>query len=353
MAGIILSFIPMIVTINSIAPAAPMVWPIIDFVDETKTSEAYEIGADYVVDLIAQLQATQGEDTTILPEDIGLNINIPVRFPEGVEEIQGVKFTASDDISPFNISFGELPDGGVGLQFSPTELPADAEIDPLSEGGQFLSGFITVTPLNGDWNAPELLRQEARELISPLLSVELTPTDNNDILMGSSESDVIAGLLGDDEISGGDGDDILRGDLNSRSPGGNIGGNDTIFGGLGNDQIGGKGGNDSLFGSDGDDSIWGDDGDDILRGGLGNDTLTGDDFSGGEGVDTFVLASGEGTDTLVDFEVGIDVIALANLTFADLSLTSENGNTAIAFGDEILAVVQNVEVLSESDFSVV
>jgi 5'/3'-nucleotidase SurE len=324
----------------------------IDFVDETKTSEAYEIGADYVVDLIAQLQATQGENTTILPEDIGLNINIPVRFPAGVEEIKGVKFTASDDISPFDISFGELPNGGVGLRFSPTELPSDVEIDPLSEGGQFLSGFITVTPLNGDWNAPETLSQDVRELISPLLS-SVEPTDGDDVLIGSPENDIIAGLIGNDLIYGGDGDDILRGDLNNRSTGGTVGGNDTISGGLGNDQIGGKAGNDQLFGDEGDDFIWGDDGDDLMSGGLGNDTLTGDDFSGGEGTDTFVLAVGEGTDTIVDFEVGIDVIALANLTFTDLSLTSENGNTLITFGDETLAILEGVEVLSESAFSIV
>ncbi|NJO94418.1 MAG: 5'/3'-nucleotidase SurE, partial [Hydrococcus sp. RM1_1_31] len=54
---------------------------------EAKTSQAYQIGADYLVNLIAQLQATQGEDVTILPEKTGLSINIPVRFPEGVEEI--------------------------------------------------------------------------------------------------------------------------------------------------------------------------------------------------------------------------------------------------------------------------
>ncbi len=181
--------------------------------------------------------------------------------------------------------------------------------------------------------------------------VAVEPTDGNDVLVGSASSETIAGLLGDDEISGGEGDDTLRGDLNSRSPGGNVGGNDTIFGGLGNDQIGGKGGNDSLFGDEGDDLIWGDDGDDILRGGLGNDTLTGDDFSGGEGADMFVLAANEGTDTIVDFEVGIDVIGLANLTFADLSLTSESGNTAIAFGDETLAIIEGVDVSSFTEDS--
>ena len=34
----------------------------------------------------------------------------------------------------------------------------------------------------------------------------------------------------------------------------------------------------------------------------GNDTLTGDVVSGGQGVDTFVLAVGEGTDTILDFD---------------------------------------------------
>ncbi|MDY7024574.1 MAG: glycerophosphodiester phosphodiesterase, partial [Cyanobacteriota bacterium] len=168
---------------------------------------------------------------------------------------------------------------------------------------------------------------------------------------GSADSETIAGLLGDDEISGSEGDDVLRGDLDSRDPQGNIdGGNDTISGGDGDDNIGGKSGDDQLFGDDGDDEIWGDDGDDLIRGGLGDDILTGDDFSGGQGSDTFVLAMGEGTDTITDFEVGIDAIALAEgLTFAELSIS---GNT-IAVGDEVLATVLGVETLTETDFTLV
>ncbi|WP_413168337.1 calcium-binding protein [Capilliphycus salinus ALCB114379] len=191
--------------------------------------------------------------------------------------------------------------------------------------------------------------------LDPRLGVpvaEVEPTDADDVLTGSADSETIAGLLGDDDIFGGDGDDTLRGDLDSRDPQVNIdGGDDTINGGLGNDQIGGKTGDDELYGSDGDDEIFGDDGDDLIRGGLGNDTLTGDDFSGGEGVDTFVLAVGEGTDTIVDFEVGKDFISLVDgLAFADLNLTSENGNTSIIFGDETLATVLDVTELSESNF---
>ena len=127
-----------------------------------------------------------------------------------------------------------------------------------------------------------------------------------------------------------------------------------IFGGAGNDRIGGKGGNDTLFGEEGDDQIWGDDSDDILRGGLGNDTLTGDDFSGGSGSDTFILVVGEGTDTLVDFQTGVDLIGLTEgLTFGSLSVTADGDNIRIDAGDETLAVVLGVNTLTESSFTVV
>ncbi|MGB3401976.1 MAG: DUF4394 domain-containing protein [Microcoleaceae cyanobacterium] len=183
---------------------------------------------------------------------------------------------------------------------------------------------------------------------------EITGTDGNDSLNGGAGNDTIAGGLGDDLIDGGIGDDVLRGDLNSRDPQDNqMGGNDTIMGGAGNDRIGGKGGNDQLLGGDGDDAIWGDDGDDILRGGLGDDMLTGDNFSGGMGADMFILAMGEGMDTITDFEVGIDMIGLADgLMVEDLTMMSSGGSTMIELGDETLAVIAGVavEALTEDSF---
>jgi hypothetical protein len=181
---------------------------------------------------------------------------------------------------------------------------------------------------------------------------ELVGTETNETLYGRSGDDTVAGGLGDDQIFGGDGDDVLRGDRNRRSPAGSIGGDDIIHGGLGNDRIGGKGGNDELHGDQGDDQIWGDDGDDILRGGLGNDTLTGDDFSGGSGRDTFVLAAGEGTDTIVDFHNGEDFIGLAGgLEFGQLSINQQGNNTLIAFETETLAVLNGVtNPLTSADF---
>ena len=42
----------------------------------------------------------------------------------------------------------------------------------------------------------------------------------------------------------------------------------------------------------------------------GNNILVGDNFSSGSGSDTFVFGNGDGTDTVLDFEVGIDQIGL-------------------------------------------
>ncbi|NEZ58344.1 VWA domain-containing protein [Leptolyngbyaceae cyanobacterium CCMR0081] len=181
---------------------------------------------------------------------------------------------------------------------------------------------------------------------------ELDGKEGNDILSGSGGDDLIAGGLGNDTLFGGNGNDVMRGDLNNRNPQIGIGGDDIIYGGRGDDAISGKGGNDTLFGESGSDRLFGDDGDDILRGGLGNDTLSGDDSSGEQGSDTFVLATGEGLDTITDFEVGTDFIGLADgLTFGSLSF-SEN---SIFAGTEELAMLNgvNTNTLTATDFTLI
>ena len=208
--------------------------------------------------------------------------------------------------------------------------------------------------IEGSWPAPPLIETlpENGNLIQGSKEAETLVglDEKDDLIYGWIGNDTIAGKLGDDIIFGEQGDDVLRGDGNSRSPGGSIGGNDTIYGGAGNDRIAGKGGNDTLLGQEGNDKIWGDDGDDLLRGGLGDDILI-----GGKGSDTFVLASGEGTDIITDFEIGVDLIGLVKgVTFEQLSIfptDHKGGQTLIAFNDETLAVLERVtETLASSDF---
>ncbi|MCY6490811.1 DUF4347 domain-containing protein [Leptolyngbya sp. GGD] len=113
---------------------------------------------------------------------------------------------------------------------------------------------------------------------------------------------------------------------------------DTIRGAAGNDTLRGGNGNDILFGNDGDDTLFGDNGDDRLRGGLGNDTLT-----GGLGNDIFILATGEGTDTILDFQNGIDKIGLTGgLTFAQLTFGQDVNRVTISQGSTVLAYLNGI-----------
>jgi len=138
----------------------------------------------------------------------------------------------------------------------------------------------------------------------------------------------INNLVGDDAnntASGFGGDDIITGN----------GGNDTLSGNRGNDIITGGLGNDQLFGGKGDDNLIGEDGDDTLVGGVGADILI-----SGAGRDVFVLGTGAGTDTIIDFQQGQDLIGLTKgLSFNQLRITQADISTTIeiASSGEVLA----------------
>ena len=131
----------------------------------------------------------------------------------------------------------------------------------------------------------------------------------------------------DDELDGGDG-------------------NDTIAAGKGDDRMVGRSGNDDLSGGKGDDTLRGNGGQDTLNGGLNSDEMT-----GGTQADTFVLTADSATDTITDFENGIDVIDLdvdfATLIFADIA----PGEVHITHSGETLIVMDDgLGLLTSSDF---
>jgi Ca2+-binding RTX toxin-like protein len=85
--------------------------------------------------------------------------------------------------------------------------------------------------------------------------------------------------------------------------------NNTLTGGAGDDTLRGGAGNDTLSGGAGND---------VLDGGLGKDKLT-----GGAGNDTFLFdtaLSSSNVDTIADFSLTGDIIALDHTVFSGLSL---------------------------------
>jgi Ca2+-binding RTX toxin-like protein len=120
-----------------------------------------------------------------------------------------------------------------------------------------------------------------------------------DMLYGGAGDDWLFAGGGDDVLDGGTGQDVLLGEA----------GNDVVRGGAGNDVLGGDNastpealqGHDWLEGGEGNDTLTGLGGDDVLIGGRGDDTM-----AGGAGRDTYIIAKGEGTDTIIDTDAGAD-----------------------------------------------
>jgi Ca2+-binding RTX toxin-like protein len=323
------------------------------------------------------IDATEDVDMFSFELEAGDTITIDIdSIPYEIEDIEGEQ-RVDTELRIFNAAGEEL--------LLNTQAPAPGELfqsgrDPYveftaTESGTYTAGVALLGNRAYDPNvagsgsgrvAPENGINVGEYTLEANLIVGDAGTDdtlvggaNNDTLEGFRGNDTLAGGLGDDVILGGSGDDVLRGDENSRNPQNGIGGDDIIFGGSGSDRIGGKAGNDILSGDAGDDFIWGDDGDDIIIGGTGNDTLVGDNMSGGSGSDLFVFGTGDGTDTILDFEVGSDRIGLITdeLAFADLTITQEGSNTVLGVTStgEQLAVLNGIQAstLSESSFEAV
>ena len=205
-----------------------------------------------------------------------------------------------------------------------------------------ITNLAAVTAVNEP--DPNPINSKASLTINPIGSSGSTPgqkvpvlgTPGNDNLVGTFERDVIYGLTGNDTIGGIGESDTLYGNEDD----------DVINGNQTNDLIIGGKGNDLLLGGKGDDQIYGDIGNDTLIGGLGQDILF-----GGPDVDTFVLptkaavATDSLADTIRDFQVGIDKIALTDgLTVSNLILVPVNNNTVIqiAGNNQILGVVAGI-----------
>jgi Ca2+-binding RTX toxin-like protein len=105
-------------------------------------------------------------------------------------------------------------------------------------------------------------------------------------------------------------------------------------------QIQGRGGDDTILGNAGRDRLEGEAGDDNLNGGQGNDILIGgigdDRLRGAAGRDQFWFDASlnEGTDTIVDFQDGRDLLRIEGAEFNDLILS-----TQVVGGDNV-AIVQ-------------
>ncbi|ERT07381.1 hemolysin-type calcium-binding repeat family protein [Lyngbya aestuarii BL J] len=238
---------------------------------------------------------------------------------------------------------GQLPDS--------VEFSQSLEITELlpDKSGWFYNGSLTTPPFseNVNWfvfEEPIEVSSEQIEIYQDFLASANVESNNRDLQPVNgrqfNEVNYQIQITGDESIT----------DLNfGKTPVYQIFGtlsNDTISGSEYFDLIFAGRGEDELFGLEGNDTMHGGQGDDLLNGGLGNDVLFGD-----LGDDIFVLATGEGADTIADFNNGNDLIGLSGgLTFSDLSFA---GNSILVDSTkEILATLTGVDTttLTSSNF---
>jgi Ca2+-binding RTX toxin-like protein len=177
----------------------------------------------------------------------------------------------------------------------------------------------------------------------------------NDTLKGRGGNDIMNGNDGDDIVNGGTGDDELNGNAGVDKVVGESG-NDTLRGHAGNDLLLGGAGDDTMFGGTENDEMWGGDGADFIDGEDGDDTIIGgggdDELKGKAGNDTFSFQGGWGTDTVVGYVKGQDILDLTTLglktggetdadAFAKLTVERSGANDTKIFvtGDPANAII--------------
>ena len=216
-------------------------------------------------------------------------------------------------------------------------------------GNDFIRGGIEGDVIDGDGGDDTILGEAGWDLIRGGAGNDLLGGgsgrdtifggDGNDIIDAGDDSDVAYGQAGNDTMVGDDGDDYLSGGS----------GNDFIRGGIEGDVLDGDDGDDTLVGEDGWDHLRGGSGNDILDGGSGNDILEGgsgndilsgeqgsDTLTGGAGADIFRFGTTDGaTDTVMDFEIGVDRILLAtgvSIASVIATATSTGSSTILNVG---------------------
>lgn len=144
------------------------------------------------------------------------------------------------------------------------------------------------------------------------------------VLIATAVADRLAGTVRSETLKGLAGNDTLMG----------LGRADRLLGGAGDDWLAGGNGNDQLNGGNGRDSLAGNSGNDRLR--------------GGKEQDLFILETGAGRETILDFQ-GDRLGLIDGLQYSDLSMTQRGNNTLITVQSDALALLIGVSVTELTD----
>ncbi len=132
----------------------------VDFRDPRATLQFFPDAAAFTARLVGALAARRGEGP-VLPLGLILNANHPTRHADAVA---GVRLTRQGATAGFDLAY-ERNDAGFEIGFRPDvreETVPNADISALNEG------FVTITPLDGDWTATPSTGADLAALVDAL-----------------------------------------------------------------------------------------------------------------------------------------------------------------------------------------
>ncbi|MDQ1901337.1 CAP domain-containing protein [Paracoccus sp. WLY502] len=280
-------------------------------------------GASDLQDEIRQLHRNLMESPGHYANIMGNAAHIGIGLEVGTIAVGGRNYQVLMATQNFADTDGQVRlDGGTFLRVAPPTASSavQSRSDWLEDfGGKVFLAAGKGTALNDDYRLTA--RHDA--VLAGAGDDWVAGGGGNDRLHGEQGSDRLIGGAGADVLNGGLGNDMLQGGNENDQLAGEDG-NDMLFGDAGQDKLWGAAGSDRLFGGDGLDLLSGQAGNDWLTGGAQNDTLSGGDgndtltggagndlLNGGAGIDSFVFAQGGGTDTIQDFQQGVDRLLIA------------------------------------------
>lgn len=143
--------------------------------------------ADFTVNFLQELQDAQSPGQPILPEGQGLTINVP-----GNPDLDGVSVTTITPES--SASFPYAPTGTPNTYaegFIPNTSPSGS---PTSEGSQFLTNHITISPIDGNWGATEAVRDDLAVRLGSTLTASGSAPEPLNILLVDEDGYGSAGI---------------------------------------------------------------------------------------------------------------------------------------------------------------
>ncbi|QMS87191.1 DUF4347 domain-containing protein [Nostoc edaphicum CCNP1411] len=239
-----------------------------------------------------------------------------------ISATNGLITTEAGGTDSFNIQLTSQPTADVSLNLSSSNI---------NEGTVSVSS-VTFTAAN--WNTPQIITVTGVDdgvaddnFTYQIITAKAVSSDANYNNLNPSDIDVV-NIKSGNQINS-----IITGTSKADNPLQGTSSDDLIFGFAGNDVIVGGLGNDRIYG-----------------GSIGTDNLT-----GGAGNDIFVLAKGEGRDTIKDFNISEDLIALSGgLLYSGLSITQSGNDTLIKVtaNNESLALLTGItaSTLNASNF---